>query len=68
MDHNSTVNTETSLRTLLLELARREDELADTEAAATPYWAPCPTTVVGRRLAARLLRAEADEFQLRKAS
>jgi len=36
MDHNSTVNTETRLRTLLLELARHEDELADTEAAATP--------------------------------
>jgi len=68
MDHSTTVNTETRLRTLLLGLARREDQLADTEAAATPYWAPCPTTVVGRRLAARLLRAEADQLLLGRAS
>ena len=31
-------------------------------AAATPYWAPCPSSVLGRRLAAPVLRAEADQL------
>jgi len=47
---------------LLLALAKGQDELAAIEAAATPYWAPCPPPVVGRRTAARLLRAEADRI------
>lgn len=68
MDHYATVHTETRLRSLLLELARREDEMAAREAATTPYWAPCPDSVVGRRAAASALRAEADRLLVRSAS
>jgi hypothetical protein len=50
------------LRSILLELARREDALAADEAAATPYWAPCPSSSLGHRIAAALLRAEADRL------
>jgi hypothetical protein len=43
MDTQTTGSTMTSeLRSVLLELARRQDDLAAHEAAATPYWAPCP--------------------------
>lgn len=49
-----------ALRRELLRLARAEDDLAAREAAATPYWSPTPSTVVGHRTAAALLRAEAD--------
>jgi hypothetical protein len=52
--------TTTRLRLRLLELARRQDELAAEEAAATPYWKPQPDTVHGHRSAADALRAEAD--------
>jgi hypothetical protein len=45
---------------ILLELARREDDIAHAEAAAVPYWEPLPTSVVGRRAAASCLRFEAD--------
>lgn len=68
MDHIGTANTETGLRSLLLDLARREDELAAREAAAAPYWAPCPFSAIGRRLAASVLRAEADQLLLARAS
>ena len=50
------------LRQLLLELARREDNLACSEAAAVPYWAPHPTSISGHRAAAEVLRTEADRF------
>jgi hypothetical protein len=50
------------LRQILLELARREDDIAHAEAATVPYWAPQPTTVVGHRAAANSLRFEADRF------
>lgn len=50
----------TRLRSLLLDLARRLDDKACNELAATPYWAPCPTTAVGHRSAADALRAEAE--------
>jgi hypothetical protein len=30
------------LYSILIQLAKRQDELAATEAAATRYWAPCP--------------------------
>ena len=43
---------------ILIQLAKRQDELAATEAAATRYWAPAP--VLGHRTAATLLRAGAD--------
>jgi hypothetical protein len=48
------------LRSVLLELARRQDDLAAGEAAGTPYWEPCPSTVLGHRAAAAALRTEAD--------
>ena len=50
------------LREILLELARQEDEIALAEAAAVPYWAPHPPSVLGHRVAARALRTEADCF------
>ena len=50
------------LRAILLELARREDDCAANEAAATPYWSPTPATVLGHRIAAALVRATADQF------
>ena len=56
----STIPTE--LRSILLKLARRHDDLAANEASATPYWAPCPPTVLGHRSAAAVLRAEADHL------
>jgi hypothetical protein len=52
--------TATRLRSLLLQLARHQEDLAANELAATPYWAPTPNTVVGHRTAALALRAEAD--------
>ena len=51
-----------ALRRELLRLARVEDDLAAAEAAATPYWSATPTTVIGHRTAAALLRADADQF------
>lgn len=50
----------TRLRSLLLQLALHQDEMAAEEAAATPYWVSTPDTVVGHRTAALVLRAEAD--------
>ena len=63
MDTQTTGSTMISeLRSVLLELARHQDDLAANEAAATPYWAPCSPSVLGRRSAAALLRAEADHL------
>lgn len=50
------------LRTRLLGLARRYDDLAANEASTTPYWQPQPTSVHALRVAAGALRAEADLF------
>ena len=50
------------LRQVLLELARREDDMALSEAASVPYWAPHPPSVIGHRVAAQALRSEADRF------
>ena len=50
------------LRQILLEMARREDDIAHAEAAAVPYWAPQPTSVHGHRAAASCLRFEADRL------
>jgi len=58
--HPSNTATTGRLRSLLLELARRQDDLAADELAATPYWSPCPSTVLGHRTAADALRAEAQ--------
>lgn len=63
MDTHTTASTVTSeLRSVLLELARHQEDLAANEAAATPYWSPCPSSVLGRRSAAAVLRAEADHL------
>ncbi len=51
-----------AVRQELLRLARLEDQLAADEAATVPYWAPCPTSVVGHRAAAQALRQEADQL------
>jgi hypothetical protein len=40
------------LRSRLLGLARRQDELAAGAAMATPYWKPQPTSVHAHRAAA----------------
>lgn len=50
------------LRKVLLDLARREDDLAISERAAVPYWAPHPPSVIGHHAAAEALRCEADRF------
>lgn len=50
------------LRARLLDLARRQEELALHEAAATPYWMPQRSIVHGHRTAADALRAEADRL------
>ncbi len=50
------------LRSILLDLARSQDNLAAVEAASTPYWAPCPSSVLGHRSAAAALRIEADQL------
>jgi hypothetical protein len=50
------------LRQILIELARREDNIALSEAADVPYWAPHPTSVIGHRAAAEILRSEADRL------
>ena len=52
----------TALRRELLRLAAHLDDLAAAEAARSPYWAPCPDSVVGHREAARVLRAGADRY------
>ena len=54
--------TATRLRQILLDLARREEDVAFSEAAAVPYWAPYPTSVGGHRAAAAALRAEASSI------
>jgi hypothetical protein len=51
-----------AVRQELLRLARIEDTRAADEAATVPYWAPCPTSVVGHRAAAQALRREADRI------
>jgi len=58
----SDTTTARRLRVILLELARREDDSAANEDAATPYWSPAPVTVLGHRTAAALLRTAADQF------
>jgi hypothetical protein len=50
------------LRQILLDLARRHDDVAHVEAAAVPYWAPHPASVSGHRAAANSLRVEADRI------
>ena len=51
-----------ALRRELLRLADAEDQLAAGEAARVPYWSPCPSSVIGHRTAARVLREDADRL------
>lgn len=50
------------LRQILLDLARREEDIALSEAATVPYWVPHPPSVLGHRVAAKALLSEADRF------
>ena len=59
---NMDTATTTRLRQVLLEIARRQDDMACAEAAIVPYWAPQPPSVSGHRLAAGALRSEADRL------
>lgn len=54
--HPESTHLVTALCRELVRLARREEELAATEAARTPYWTPVPASVIGHRLAAQALR------------
>ena len=47
----------------LHELAKAEEERAAAEAAGTPYWSTCPTSVLAHRAAARALRADAERLE-----
>ncbi len=58
--HTTDSTTAALLRSRLLDLARRQDDLAAQVAATTPDWKPQPSTVHGHRIAAAVLRAEAD--------
>jgi hypothetical protein len=62
MEFESTRDTLGAIRSVLLQLARHQDDLAANEAAATPYWATCPPTVLGHRAAACALREQADSL------
>jgi hypothetical protein len=56
-----------ALRRELHRLARVEEDRAANEAATVPYWAPCPASVEGHRMAAAALRADADALLARLA-
>lgn len=56
-----TESTNRTVRAILLELAKQQEDLAAQEAAATPYWAAYPTSVLGRRSAAAVLRQHAND-------
>jgi hypothetical protein len=49
----------------LLALAKAHDDAAARQAAAVPYWAPCPAEVSGHRAAASLLREDAARLERR---
>lgn len=53
----------TAIRQELWKLAKLEDDLANAEAAETPYWRPCSPSVVGHRAAAHSLRAAAERLE-----
>lgn len=68
MNVTTTIDLARELQVLLFELARREDDLACAEAAATPYWEPTPASVVGHRSAAAALRARAEAILMARAA
>jgi hypothetical protein len=51
-----------ALRRELLRLAGAEEDQAAKEAASVPYWAVGPPSIQGHRVAAAVLRAEADKL------
>jgi hypothetical protein len=61
MIHSSTATGTTTVRAILLKLAKEQEDLAAEAAAAVPYWTPCPPTVLGHRAAAVALREQADQ-------
>lgn len=64
MDSSSkATGTISTVRAILLKLAKQQDELAAQRAAAVPYWTPCPPSVLGHRAAAEALRAQADAYR-----
>jgi hypothetical protein len=58
----STTPLDDALRRELLRLARAEEDQAATEAATVPYWTAGPPSIQGHRVAATILRAEADRL------
>lgn len=48
------------VRRVLARLASEQEAAAAAEAALVPYWKPCPSSVVGFRAAARVLREAAE--------
>jgi hypothetical protein len=59
---DTSADIKSALRQELLRLARFEENRASAEAATVPYWSPCPPSVEGHRMAAAVLRADADAF------
>lgn len=53
----------TALCRELVNLAKSEEDTAAEEAARTPYWAACPSSVEAHRAAARALRADAARLE-----
>jgi hypothetical protein len=53
-------DTALAVRRVLLRLAHDQEQAAADEAAANPYWKPCPVSVLGSRAAADALRSAAD--------
>lgn len=60
--HSENDRTLQRLRQPLLQLARREEDLAAEEAAPLPYWRACPPSVEGHRAAPSALRWEAEQY------
>jgi hypothetical protein len=59
---STTASLGVALRRELLRLARDEEDQAASEAATVPYWSLGPPSIRGHRVAAAILRAEADKL------
>ncbi len=57
-----TDETTRKLYSILIQLAKGQDELAGHRGCRNPLLGPLPPTVLGHRTAATLLRAEADRL------
>lgn len=58
--NQSDAATSSRLPGLLLDLARRQDQLAAEELASASYWSPGSESLLGHRAAAAILCAEAN--------